>query len=207
MKSRSILSVLLAVLLTVALFVGCGSEPGTTEAPKTEAPATSDAPATEASKTDVPATTEAPKTEAPATTDAPETGYYVEINGQKIVLGVPFEELKALLPEETAPAETIGSCDEDSDWQQTTHTYDGFTITEDKDGIANGITVNAGDYTVNGLIGIGATKEEVKAAFGEPGTDAEWGLYYDASKPMLNFYLDEETGLVSGFSVMLSFIM
>jgi hypothetical protein len=190
MNFKSILSALLAVLLIAALFAGCASEPAATEAPKTEAPAT-----------------EAPKTEAPATTEAPEAKYYVEVNGQKIVLGVPFEELKALLPEETAPAETIGSCDEDSDWKQTTHTYDGFTVTEDKDGIANGITVNKGNYTVNGLIGIGASKEDVKAAFGEPDTDAEWGLYYEKTSPMMNFYLDEETDTVCSFAVMLSFIM
>ena len=49
--------------------------------------------------------------------------------------------------------------------------------------------------------------EDVKAAFGEPDTDAEWGLYYEKTSPMMNFYLDEETDTVCSFAVMLSFIM
>ena len=47
----------------------------------------------------------------------------------------------------------------------------------------------------------------MKAAFGTPDTDEEWGIYYYGTMPMLNFYLDEETGLISGFGVMSEFVM
>ena len=202
MKFRNVFSALLAVLLIAALFAGCVSTPATTEAPKTEAPATTEAP-----KTEAPAT-EAPATEAPADTQAlDKSEFYVEINGQKIVVGVPFEELVPLLPEETAPAETIGSCDENSDWRQTTHTYDGFIIAEDKDGIAVGIVVSSGDCALNGQLRIGSTRDEVKALLGEPDTDAEWGLYYDDPLPMVDFMLDEESNTVTSFSLMIAFVM
>ena len=109
--------------------------------------------------------------------------------------------------EPAAPVQEVDSCDPDSDWHQTTHTYDGFTVTVNKDGVAVGISVVDGDYALNGTVKIGSTPDDVKAAFGTPDTDEEWGIYYYGTMPMLNFYLDEETGLISGFGVMSEFVM
>ena len=134
-------------------------------------------------------------------TEAEEEGVFVTVNGFNLKVGVAYADVKDKLGKETAPAETIDSCDPDSDWKQTMHFYDGVIVTEDKDGNIDGIQVQEGDSALMGKIRIGATKEEVKAVLGEPDTDAEWGIYYE-SDPMINFYLDEETGLISGFAVM-----
>ncbi len=192
---KQILSLVLALLLVAALFVGCTPETKPTEVPtekqtekQTEAPTEKQ--------------TEAP---APETTEAPAAEVYVDVNGEKIVLGVPFEELKDKLPAETQPAETIDSCDPDSDWKQTIHYYDGFVVKENKDGVAMAIEVSEGEYTVNGQIKIGSTRDEVKAVLGQPDDDTEWGLYYTTTMPLMNFYVDEETGLVTGFGIMTEF--
>lgn len=193
MKFTKILSLLLAVLMIAALFVGCTPETKPTDA-QTE----------KQTEKQTEAQTEA-QTDAPATTEAPAAEVYVEVNGEKIVLGVPFEELKDKLPAETQPAETIDSCDPDSDWKQTIHYYNGFVVKENKDGVATAIEVSEGEYAVNGKIKIGSTRDEVKALLGEPDDDTEWGLYYTSTMPLMTFFLDEETGLVTGFGVMTEF--
>lgn len=157
-------------------------------------------------KTEQPAGTQAPETKAPETEAVPE-GVYVAFNGVNLVPGGPFAELKDKLGAETKPAETIDSCDENSDWQQTSHYYGDVRITENKDGMVEGIEVSgSSDAALNGVIRIGTTADEVKAVLGEPGTDQPWGLYYE-DLPMVNVFLDEETGKVTGFMVMNSFIM
>ena len=131
-------------------------------------------------------------------------GVYVAMNGVNISLGIPFADLQDKLGEESKPSETINSCDENSDWKQTMHFYDGVTVTEDKDGLIDGVEVSGDTASLMGKIKIGATADEVKEALGEPDTDAEWGIYYNSSNPWVNIYLDEETGTVSGFALMKS---
>ena len=72
-----------------------------------------------------------------------------------------------------------------------------------KDGIIDGIQVQEGDSALMGKIKIGAARDDVKALLGEPETDETWGMFYE-TKPGVNLYLDEETGLVSGFAIMYS---
>lgn len=176
MSIKKILCVLLAVLLLAALFAGC-------------------------KKTEENKKTEEKKTTDPTATETEEEGVFVTMNGFNLKVGVPYADVKDKLGKEIAPAETIDSCDPNSDWKQTMHFYEGVIVTEDKDGNIDGIQVQEGDAALMGKIRIGATKEDVKAVLGEPDTDAEWGIYYE-SDPMINFYLDEETGLISGFAVM-----
>lgn len=169
---KKVLSILLAVLLLAALFVGCTAKPKSTDA----------------------------SAEMNETTE--EEGIFITFNGQNIKVGVPFADMEEKLGQEVQPAETINSCDEGSDWKQTMHFYDGMIVTEDKDGIIDGVQVQDGDAALMGVIKIGATKDDVKAVLGEPDTDESWGLYYENTDPMVNLYLDEETGLISGFALM-----
>lgn len=169
---KKTLSILLALLLIAALLAGCGQK-------------TPSAPAEDAYSAE--------------TADA---GIYVTVNGQNLTVGVPYAGVQEKLGEETQPAETITSCDENSDWKQTMHFYEGLTVTEDKDGNIDGVQVSGGEYALMGKIKIGATKDEVKEVLGEPDTDAAWGLYYTSGAPWVNIYVDEETGLVSGFALM-----
>lgn len=101
-----------------------------------------------------------------------------------------------------APAETIESCDEGSDWKQTMHYYEGVTITENKDCVIDCVQVGDGDAALMGKIRIGASRDDVIAFFGTPDTDESWGIMYENTSPMVNFYLDDETGLISGFALM-----
>lgn len=175
------IAIVCTLLLLAALTVGCAkSEPAATQPAATQ-----------------PAETQPKEPE----------GVYVLVNGQYVVPDVPFADYKDKLGAESKPAETIGSCDEDSDWSQTSHFYGSVKLVEDKDGILTGIEVDGGDAAVNGKIKVGATAEEIKAVLGTPDTDETWGIYYDASKPMITFWLDEETGKCTGFAVMTNFIM
>lgn len=169
---KKALSVLLAVLLLATLFVGCKTDSNNPDAP------------------------------ADQNEPAAEEGVFITFNGQNIKVGVPFTEMKDKLGEETQPAETIDSCDEGSDWKQTMHFYGGVIVTEDKDGNIDGVQVQEGDAALMGKIKIGASKDDVKAVLGEPDTDESWGLYYTKANPSVNIYLDEETGLISGFALM-----
>ena len=209
MKFTKILSLLLAVLMIAALFVGCAGETKPTEAQtekqtekQTEAQTEKQTEAQTEAQTEVETEVETDPQAAPVEIDV-----WLEVNGQQLRVGVPFAELEPMLPEETAPVQEVDSCDSDSDWHQTTHTYDGFTVTVNKDGVAVSISVVDGDYALNGTVKIGSTPDDVKAAFGTPDTDGAWGIYYYGTMPMLNFYLDEETGLISGFGVMSEFVM
>ncbi len=169
---KKVLSILLAVLLLATLFVGCK---GDSKKPDD---------ATEKNET------------------VEEEGVFITYNGQNIKTGVPFTEMKDKLGKETQPAETIDSCDEGSDWKQTMHFYEGVIVTENKDGIIDGVQVQEGDSALMGKIKIGASKDDAKALLGEPDTDQSWGLYYTNSNPQITVYLDEETGVISGFALM-----
>ena len=207
MKFTKILSLLLAVLMIAALFVGCAGETKPTETQtekQTEAQTEKQTEAQTEAQTEVETD---PQSETDTQAEPVEIDVWLEVNGQQLRVGVPFAELEPMLPEETAPVQEVDSCDPDSDWHQTTHTYDGFTVTVNKDGVAVGISVVDGDYALNGTVKIGSTPDDVKATFGTPDTDEEWGIYYYGTMPMLNFYLDEETGLISGFGVMSEFVM
>lgn len=189
---KKVLSILLAVLLLATLFAGCKAKSKNPDA------------TTEANE---PAENESGETntvesEPVETTPAEEDGIFVTYNGQNIKVGVPFTEMQDMLGEETQPAETIDSCDEGSDWKQTMHFYSGMIVTENKDGIIDGIQVQEGEAALMGKIKIGASKDDVKAVLGEPDTDESWGIYYEKTNPMVNFYLDDETGLISGFALM-----
>ena len=204
---KKTLSVLLALVLLAALAAGCANQPQPTG---TQSPVNTQAPAPDTKEAPAPITTEAPSpitTEAPApeTTKAPAEapeGIYIDMNGVQIVVGVPFADLEEALGPQTAPAETIYACDPDSDWQQTMHYYEGVIVCEDKDGVINNVQVSEGDAALMGKLRIGATPEEVKAVFGTPETEETWGMYYESTTPWVNFYLDDETGLVTGFSLM-----
>ena len=178
---KKTLSILLTLLLIAALFVGCGSQ---------SKPAESQTPAT----AQPPATTEAPSTE-------PE-GIFITVNGVNVTVGIPFASLEEALGPQTAPSETIDSCDLNSDWKQTMHYYDGAIVTEDKDGNIDGVQISGGDSALMGKIRVGATKDDVIAVLGTPDTDESWGIYYENTKPMVNCYLDESTGLIDGFALM-----
>jgi DNA polymerase III, alpha subunit len=66
------LILVLALLMVLSLFAGCGGNGGTTPPAATDAPAATQAPATKAPATQAPAATEAPaETEAPQETEAP----------------------------------------------------------------------------------------------------------------------------------------
>ena len=169
---KKVLSILLAVLLLATLFVGCNNGRKNTDASEEKEQSSE------------------------------EEGIFVTYNGQNIKVGVPFTDMKDKLGKETQPAETIDSCDEGSDWKQTMHFYDGMIVTENKDGIIDGLQVQEGDAALMGKIKIGASKEDVKAVMGEPDTDESWGIYYENTNPTVNFYLDDETGLISGFALM-----
>ena len=134
--------------------------------------------------------------------DTAADGIYITVSGQNLTLGIPYAGVKDQLGEETQPAEVLTSCDDNSDWQQTMHFYDGIIVTEDKDGNIDGVQVSGGDSALMGKIKIGATRDEVKAALGEPDTDQTWGIYYTTTNPWVNIYVDEETGLVTGFALM-----
>lgn len=133
-------------------------------------------------------------------------GIYVAMNGVNISLGIPFADLQDKLGEEVKPSETINSCDENSDWKQTMHFYDGVTVTEDKDGLIDGVEVSGDAAALMGKIRISSTKDEVIEVMGEPDTDAEWGMYYTTTNPWVNIYLDEETGAITGFALMKSMV-
>ena len=184
---KKVISVLLAVLLITVLFAACKSNNESAESK--DSVSTTAAPAVSV-------------TEAPSEPEA-EEGIYATINGVNVTVGVPFADMEAALGEQTQPAETIDSCDPDSDWKQTMHYYEGVIITENKDGIIDGIQVQEGDSALMGKIKIGAARDDVKALLGEPETDETWGMFYE-TKPGVNLYLDEETGLVSGFAIMYS---
>ena len=215
MKFTKILSLLLAVLMIAALFAGCAGETKPTEAQtekQTEAQTEKQTEVQTEAQTEAQTETQTevetdPQGETETQAEPVEIDVWLEVNGQQIRVGVPFAELEPMLPEETAPVQEIDSCDENSDWHQSTHTYDGFTITVNKDGVAVGINVVDGDYALNGTVKIGSKPDDVKAAFGTPDTDEAWGIYYYGTMPMLNFYLDEETGMVSGFGIMSEFVM
>lgn len=192
---KKTISLLLALLLIAALFVGCSSQkkPDESKTPET-------------TKAQTPSTTEAPATtEAPTTTEARNTdpeGIFVTVNGANVTVGVPFADLEEALGSPTAPAEVIESCDEGSDWKQTMHYYEGVIITENKDGVIDGVQVGDGDAALMGKIRIGATRDEVIDLLGTPDTDESWGIMYENTSPGVNFYLDDETGLISGFALM-----
>lgn len=189
---KKVISVLLAVLLITVLFAACKSNNESAESK--DSVSTTAAPAVSGDTEIV--------TEAPSEPEA-EEGIYATINGVNVTVGVPFADMEAALGEQTQPAETIDSCDPDSDWKQTMHYYEGVIITENKDGIIDGIQVQEGDSALMGKIKIGAARDDVKALLGEPETDETWGMFYE-TKPGVNLYLDEETGLVSGFAIMYS---
>lgn len=186
---KKTLSILLAVLLIAALLVGCSND-------KAKSDAKSDA----SDKTDSSNKSDESKTDPSG--EETEEGIFVLINGQNIKVGVPFADMEDKLGKEAQPAETSDSCDEGSDWKQTMHFYDGMIVTENKDGIIDGLQVSDGDAALMGKIRIGATKDDVKALLGNPDTDESWGIFYENTNPKINLYLDEETGLITGFALM-----
>ena len=194
---KKVLSMLLVLLMLAVLFVGCGSEDKPAETKSSCATESQTQDATEsqgASDSQTPDTTEAPAPEA--------EGIFITVNGVDVTVGVPFADLEEALGAPIAPADTMDSCDEGSDWKQTMHYYAGVIITENKDGVIDGVQVSDGDAALMGKLRIGATKDEVVALLGTPDTDESWGIYYMSTSPMINFYLDETTGLISGFALM-----
>lgn len=122
-----------------------------------------------------------------------------------------FADVKDGLGEESKPADTAESCDEDSDWSETTHYYPGFIVTEDKDGNISGFTISefefeGKDAALNGQIRLGITLEEAKTALkdilGDPDTEDETSLYYSSGNPWVGISTDEGDDGVSSIMVM-----
>ncbi len=162
---------MLAALLLAALLLGCADakQPAETAA-STPAPQDS------------------------AAEPAEREGIFVTVNGVEVYTGVPYAEYREKLGKEIKPAEEVLACDPGSDWKQTMHFYQGVTVSEDKDGLVNSIQVEAGDAAILGKLGIGATREEVKALLGQPDEEDEWSLFYSSTQPQIMFIPAETDG-------------
>ena len=189
MKFNRILPILLAALLTVALFAGCAKTEtaDTTQSRAAGAPPTQAAGEPQASQSD--------------------DHFWFTHNGVEIHMGVPFAELAEKLGSESKPSETIESCDPGSDWVQIQHYYPGITVHEDKDGNVFGVEMSewnvpsAGDLTMNGVLKLHeSTRDDVVAALGEPEPN-EYGIFYDFDGYTLCINLDESTGLLDSVMV------
>ena len=197
-------TILLGMMLAASLAAGCGQSGKSNQETKAAEAQTTEAQTTEAQATEA-QTTEAQTAEA----QAPE-GIYLAYNGVNVQIGMAFADVKDGLGEEMKPAETIGSCDENSDWTETTHYYPGFVMTEDKDGNITGFTISefefeGKDAALNGQLKLGATSEEAKAVLkdvlGDPDTEDETSIYYNAG-PWVGVMLDEDSKTVNSIMVM-----
>ena len=197
-------AIVLGMMLAASLAAGCGQSGESKQETKAAEAQTTEAQTTEAQTTEA-QTTEAQTQEA----QAPE-GIYLAYNGTNVQPGMAFADVKDGLGEESKPAETIGSCDENSDWTETTHYYPGFVLTEDNEGNITGFTISeyefeGKDASLNGQLKLGATLEEAKAVLkdvlGDPDTEDETSIYYNAG-PWVGVMLDEDSKTVNSIMVM-----
>ena len=180
---KKIVFIMLAALLLAALLLGCADakQPAESLASK---PAGQD-------------TASAAEPAAPG-----QEGVFVTVNGVELCTGIPYAEYKEQLGEEIKPAEEVLACDPSSDWKQTMHFYQGVTVSEDKDGLVNSIQVEAGDAAILGKLGIGSTREEVKALLGQPDEEDEWNLFYSSTQPQIMFISSEtDSERIASFNV------
>ena len=176
---KKIVFIMLAALLLAALLPGC---------------ADAKQPAETAASTPFP--------QDSAAKPAEQEDIFVTVNGVDVYTGVPYAEYKEQLGEEIKPAEEVLACDPSSDWKQIMHFYQGVTVSEDKDGLVNSIQVEAGDAAILGKIGVGSTREEVKALLGQPDEEDEWSLFYSSTQPQIMFTSSEtDSDRIASFNV------
>ncbi len=179
---KKTLTFLLAVLMLTALMSGC--------AMIAPSPA---------------ATAETLETSGPETEGQPDE-MYVLFNGTKVASGMLFTDVKDSLGDEVRPSESIGSCDENSDFLDTMHYYDGLIVTEDKDGVIRDLESNEGNKVlVNGKVKIGDEVSFAIEALGEPSAplgEDDVSINYSTEQAIVMLFFETGTDgkTISGIS-------
>ena len=156
--------------------------------------------------------TEAPAEETEAVADTQGEGgtlayedLYCTLNGVDVYIGMPFEEVKDQLGDEIKPEERVEPCTGDCEYLCIIHTYDGFEINENYDGLVSSISVN----TMNTGIGTGkfqdsfdygAPIQEILDRYGEPWDQGDGYVQYSIGNAMLMFNSDDNVTITS-FSI------
>ena len=178
MKLRKVLAAVLAVSVIGAGMAACSKDDDNKD--ETEAPAES-------------------TTDAEATEDATVSGdvdLFFVLNGVEVRLGDNYADIKDDLGDEIKPEDKIVPCEGDCEYMSIIHTYAGYVVEENYDGVVCNISINGyesgiGDGLFLGQFKYGDPIEDVKAAIDATPSDEgdTYAQYFitDTLSCMLNF--------------------
>lgn len=163
--------------------------------------------------------TEAPVTEATEDTEASQApagdiDLFFVLNGIEVRIGDNYADIKDQLGDEIKPEDRVIPCEGDCEYLSIIHTYDGFTVEENQEGIVCNIGINGyesgvGDALFMGQFKYGDSFADVMAAIPMDPSDSDetYAQYFitDTLACMINTNDDGEFGSASMYDFSLSF--
>jgi len=132
---------------------------------------------------------------------------YFVLNGVEVRLGDSYADIKDQLGDEIKPEDKIVPCEGDCEYLSIIHTYEGYTVEENYDGVVCNISINGyesgiGDDLFLGQFKYGDSVADVKAAIdAEPADEGDTYIQYFITDTLCCMINNDENGVFQGASV------